>query len=208
MAVAPNSWKHHKAPWHRGPGHEPSLPTLGPPCGPYHHVALNLLIDTGQPVLPAVLGQAGLESSLSPLLIVLFVQVLVGQYQGPQPLPCIFLEAEPRESPHSPLPSTERSRSTGPCPPSHLRSGGPWWCGAGPGWSGGVCPVGGCQPLCSRAGSSPPDSALQAGQREMSQENFRPRASAREQRYPAHLAHSRPACGPQITPASLSWPHR
>lgn len=59
------------------------MPGLGPSGSPYHHVALNLLIDAGQPVLPAVLGQAGLESSLGPLLIVLFIQILVGQDQGP-----------------------------------------------------------------------------------------------------------------------------
>lgn len=61
-------------------------------CAQQHHVALNLLVHAGQPVLPAVLGQAGLEPPVSPLLIVLFVQVLVGQHQGPQPFPCIFIQ--------------------------------------------------------------------------------------------------------------------
>lgn len=75
----------------------PHLPTLCPQQ-PYHHVTLDLLVDTSQPVLPAVLCQAGLEPSLSPLFIVLFIQILVGQYQGPQPFPRVLLEAQSGET--------------------------------------------------------------------------------------------------------------
>jgi len=61
-------------------------------CAQQHHVVLHLLVHAGQPVLPAVPGQAGLEPSLGPLPIVLFVQILVGQNQGPQPLPGVFIQ--------------------------------------------------------------------------------------------------------------------
>lgn len=91
----------------------PPTTTLDPPCGPYHHVALNLLVHAGQPVLPAVLGQAGLQPPLGPCPIILFIQILVGQNQGPQPFPCILLGTEPRRSPSPPAPMTLRSEPQG-----------------------------------------------------------------------------------------------
>lgn len=114
MAVAPSSWTTSAA--GVSPRQRPPRPTPASPAPPrpalYHHVILHLLVDAGQPVLPTVLGQAGLEPPARPLLVVLLPQVLVGQHQGPEPLPRVLLEAEPRKS-SLPLPNGEgQNRST------------------------------------------------------------------------------------------------
>lgn len=118
MAVAPSSWKYTGfqtgESWARAP------PAPSAHLQPYHHVVLHLLVHAGQPVLPAVPGQAGLEPSLGPLPIVLFVQILVGQNQGPQPLPGVFLGTEPRSA--SALPAmTLSSEPQGHCPHTYIQ---------------------------------------------------------------------------------------